>query len=121
MGTNDRVKVARTNGLVHVRYYTPPNGKAADLWFDEDNLRWVLENFETFVTTYGHPSIERIERGDDRFTITGGGSDLEPVYFLQNRRARAAAKSGPYSLPLREEPAYEVVEELTTLRRTISA
>jgi hypothetical protein len=101
---------------------TPPRREVrrSNWWFDADNVHWLLENFETFVTTYRHPGIERVERGGDCFTISGGGSDLEPVYFLQNRRSKQVDNAGNYSLPLGEEPAYELIEELTELRREIT-
>jgi hypothetical protein len=120
MNTNDAVEIARGGDLIHIRYAASPGGKTVELWFDADNAHWVLENFETFVTTYRHPGIERVERGGDCFTISGGGSDLEPVYFLQNRRSKQVDNAGNYSLPLGEEPAYELIEELTELRREIT-
>lgn len=117
MSARKPISLQRDGDVVTVTYYCAArHGKKYELSFERSNLDWVTRSLETLTSVYGHPSVESVERGEDCFTIGIGGDELRPIYFLQNKRDKDAPHGGLASLPLAEQAAYTLLDELVTLK-----
>jgi hypothetical protein len=117
MSAQKPITIERNDDLVTVTYYCAArHGKKYEMSFSMANLDWMTRSLETFTSVYGHPSVESVVRGDDCFTMGIGGDELRPVYFVQNRRPKDAPGGGLKALPLAEQAAYSLLDELVVLK-----
>ena len=120
MITDETVQVTTTEaGFVHVLHRQMHDSgidMGGHLWFDRDNLGWVIATLRQCVSAYGFPGAQE-QRGADSLKIFESGPEQAPIINIQNRRAKDQAHGGVYALLFSKPKAEaELLKELEQLR-----
>ena len=104
--------------LIHIHHVqVEHNGvnMGGPMWFERKNLRWVVENMQACLTTYGFPAAS-LQSGADSLKVLESGPEQAPIINLLNRRDKAAPHGGVYALLMSKPIAEQLVKELAAIK-----
>lgn len=105
-------------GFVHVtqqRVKDTGQDIGGQLWFERENLRWVIDTLRACLATYGFPETV-LERGGDSLKVFESGPEQAPVVNLFNVRPKDAPHGGVYARSLSRQVAEELADQLAAIR-----
>lgn len=104
-------------GFVHVvqsRVKDSGQDIGGQLWFERENLPWVIATLRACLATYGFPETA-VQRGGDSLKVFESGPEQEPVVNLFNVRPKDAPHGGVYARTMSRSVAEQLVEQLAAL------
>jgi len=104
-------------GFLHVtQHRVKDTGQdiGGQLWFERDNLRWVIDTLRACLATYGFPETT-LQRGQDSLKVFESGPEQQPVVNLFNVRPKDAAHGGVYARSMSRQVAEQLADQLAKL------
>jgi hypothetical protein len=106
--------------FIHIRHEaitSTGRHKKNGLWFERQNVAWVLDTLRSFVTTQA--PMSGIDRGHDSLEVFEGGHEGWPLLLLSNSRPDDAVHGGYNSISISKRLTETLLEELAAIRPTI--
>jgi hypothetical protein len=88
-----------------------------DVWFERQNVPWVLETFRSFLTTQA--PMSGVDRGHDSLDVYEGGHDGWPLLLFSNERPDDAPHGGGSSISISKRLTEKLLDELAAIRPPI--
>jgi hypothetical protein len=104
-------------GFVHVtQHRVKDTGQdiGGQLWFERENLRWVIDTLRACLSTYGFPETV-LQRGQDSLKVFESGPEQAPLVNLFNVRPRDVEHGGVFARSLSRIVAEELADQLAAI------
>ena len=115
---NESTKVDTADpGFIHIRHVQIKDtgvDRGGPIWFERQNLPWVVDTLRSCLTTYAFPRTA-VDSGQDSLKIFESGDEQAPIINLFNRRPDGAPHAGVYALMMSKPVAEKLVDELAAI------
>ncbi len=98
----------------HVRIKDTGADRGGKMWFDRQNLPWVVNTLRSCLTVYAFPRTA-VNSGDDSLKVFESGDEQAPIINLVNTRADGAPHAGTYALLMSKPIAEQLLDELAAI------
>ena len=100
--------------LVHVRVKDTGADIGGPLWFERQNLPWVVQTLCSVLTIYAFPRTGA-DIGQDSLKVYESGDEQAPITNVLNRRPDGSPHGGVYAVMMGRTIAERLLDDLAAL------
>jgi hypothetical protein len=100
--------------ILHVRIKDTGADRGGQMWFERQNLPWVVDTLRSCLTVYAFPRTT-VDSGHDSLKIFESGDEQAPIINLVNSRSDGAPHAGVYALLMSKPIAEKLLIDLSAI------